>query len=186
MDKLALVTPEMRWESAYRAMVDDFAAAAECDYAAHLLPPGEAWEELIARLRDHARGRRLGIDQVAYDTYWLVRDGELLGVSKLRHDLTDALRMEGGHIGYAVRPAARGRGYGTRLLALTLARAAHRGLRRVLLTCDRDNVRSARVILANGGVFEGESPSPHTGRFVSRYWIDLAPWFGEPICSSLD
>ena len=47
--------------------------------------------------------------------------GRLLGISRLRHRLNPALEIEGGHIGYAVRPSARRQGCATRLLALVLA-----------------------------------------------------------------
>jgi predicted acetyltransferase len=57
-----------------------------------------------------------------------------------------------GHIGYAVVPWKRGRGYATRALKLILADARSEGLGYVELTTDPDNVPSQRVITANGGV----------------------------------
>ena len=57
-----------------------------------------------------------------------------------------------GHIGYAVVPWKRGRGYATRALALVLEDARHEGLDHVTLTTDPDNEPSHKVILANGGV----------------------------------
>ncbi len=60
--------------------------------------------------------------------FWLVRDGcRVLAQSSLRHHLTPALERFGGHIGYVVRPSERRQGYGTLLLALTLASARARG-----------------------------------------------------------
>jgi predicted acetyltransferase len=56
-----------------------------------------------------------------------------------------------GHIGYAVVPWKRGRGYATRALALLLPLAKQEGLAWVELTTDADNVASQRVMLANGG-----------------------------------
>jgi predicted acetyltransferase len=57
-----------------------------------------------------------------------------------------------GHIGYAVVPWQRRRGHATRALALMLPLARARGLRRVEITTDPDNLASQRVITANGGV----------------------------------
>ncbi len=79
----------------------------------------------------------------------------------------------GGHIGYRIRPSERRKGYGTLILALTLAEARKLGLPRVLLTCDQDNIASARVIQANGGALASEGYSPQTQTLVSRYWIEL-------------
>ncbi|MGB9347510.1 MAG: GNAT family N-acetyltransferase, partial [Ilumatobacteraceae bacterium] len=57
-----------------------------------------------------------------------------------------------GHIGYAVVPWKRGRGYATTALGMILADAAAEGLRWIEITTDPDNVASQRVIERNGGV----------------------------------
>ena len=76
-----------------------------------------------------------------------------------------------GHIGYAVVPWKRRRGYATRALALILPVAREVGLHRVEITCDDDNEASRRVILANGGVPAGTRPA---GRKIKlAFTIDL-------------
>ncbi len=57
------------------------------------------------------------------------------------------------------------------MLHLALMEAKKLGLDRVLITCKTDNIASAHVIKANGGVFEryGEKD----GVAVCRYWIDI-------------
>jgi predicted acetyltransferase len=57
-----------------------------------------------------------------------------------------------GHVGYAVVPWKRRRGYATQALALMLPLARALGLAHVDLTTDPDNVASQRVITANGGM----------------------------------
>jgi len=54
---------------------------------------------------------------------WWVDGSELLGRLSIRHELTDALRELGGHIGYVVRPSACRQGHANAMLA---GRAAHR------------------------------------------------------------
>jgi predicted acetyltransferase len=56
-----------------------------------------------------------------------------------------------GHIGYAVVPWKRRRGYATRALASMLVEARREGLDYVELTTDPDNEASQKVIVANGG-----------------------------------
>ena len=63
---------------------------------------------------------------------------------------------EGGHIGYAVRPAHRRRGYATEILRQSLIVARAVGVDGVLVTCDDDNVGSAAVIERCGGVLESD------------------------------
>jgi predicted acetyltransferase len=80
-------------------------------------------------------------------------DGEFCGVIGFRWQpgTTDLPPHCLGHIGFAVVPWKRGRGYATRALALLLPDAAAEGLAHVELTTDVDNVASQAVIRANGG-----------------------------------
>jgi predicted acetyltransferase len=136
-----------------------------------------AMADFAAYLRESAQfaaGSELPPDRVRMDVWWLVVDGELLGGSRLRHRLIPVLERDGGNIGYEVRPSMRGRGFGHRILALTLAKARRLPLSRVLLTSECDNHASARVIEAAGGVRDGRSTSPHTQNQMWRYRIDLA------------
>jgi predicted acetyltransferase len=56
-----------------------------------------------------------------------------------------------GHIGYAVVPWKRNRGYATRALALLLPDTRTEGLAYIELVADADNLPSQRVIERNGG-----------------------------------
>lgn len=108
--------------------------------------------------------------------FW-IWDGEFGGAINLRFrpDSEELPPYVSGHIGYTVVPWKRGRGYATLALALILPVARAHGMRRVLLTCDPDNVASRRVIEANGGVQDGAGPRPWAGgRPKLHYWIDTA------------
>lgn len=61
-----------------------------------------------------------------------------------------------GHIGYAVVPWKRQRGYATRALGLVLQEARERGLQSVEITTQPDNLASRKVIAAQGGVLVEE------------------------------
>jgi predicted acetyltransferase len=171
-EELRLIEPTEELGEEYVAYLEEFVEAGEAHLARGLDEARSDLPGYVRALRDAAAGVGLRPGLVPWNEYWLVRDRRIVGSSNLRHRLTPALRVEGGHIGYRVRPGERRKGYGKRLLALTLKKARERDLERVMVTCDKDNVASARIIEANGGRLAGEGASPRTGKRVLRYWIE--------------
>ena len=101
-------------------------------------------------------------------------DGEFCGSTSLRYvPGTEELPAHvSGHIGYAIVPWKRRRGYATRALALLLPIANAHGLKRAQLTCDDDNIASIRVIETNGGVLTERRPDPDVPGGMKRiYWV---------------
>ena len=107
--------------------------------------------EFLVRLDEMRHGRGLPAGWVAQTTFWAFVGERPVGISKLRHRLTDALCQTGGHIGYCVRPSERGRGHGTAMLRGTLDEAAAIGIDTVLITVNEDNPASWRIVEKNGG-----------------------------------
>jgi predicted acetyltransferase len=97
---------------------------------------------------------------------------KILGVIDIRHRLNDDLRNRGGHIGYAVATDARGKGYATEMLRLALETCHGLGIHWALITCNKENIASARVIQKNGGALEDERTDLE-GVIFQRYWIEL-------------
>jgi predicted acetyltransferase len=121
-------------------------------------------EALVALLR--RLGRPSG-DRVPSDYWWIAEGDEVVGFLAIRHRLDDWLLEVGGHIGYSVRPSRRRQGHATRALGLALERSRELGIDRALVTCDDDNVASARTIESQGGVLEDVREDKR------RYWIAL-------------
>jgi predicted acetyltransferase len=169
---IRLIEPTAELGTEFLSMIDDYRAAGEERYQHLRALVVHDFTEYIHRIEAASRSVGLEPGAVPQTTFWLVRGNTIVGTSRLRHYLTPDLEREGGHIGYDVRPAERKKGYGTLLLALTLEKARELGPRRVLVTCDTDNVGSARMIEKNGGRLENEEISPESGKLVSRYWID--------------
>jgi predicted acetyltransferase len=171
---MRLHLPSVSFYEAFAAMVDDYRRTGEDRYQEYREMRREDFAAHVGWLQDMAQGIGLTPGLVPQSTFWLVQDTVIVGVSRLRHRLNAQLLIEGGHIGYDVSPSERRKGYATRLLALTLEKAGEMGLERVLVTCDSDNIASAKVIQLNGGVLEDEIVLESTGQPLQRYWIELS------------
>ncbi|MBQ7492162.1 MAG: GNAT family N-acetyltransferase [Clostridia bacterium] len=109
------------------------------------------------------------------DSVFFLLDEEknrLLGAVNIRHYLNAALLQEGGHIGAGVRPSERRKGYATEMIRLALIECKKLGIDRALVTCDKENVGSAKAIVKNGGVLENEFVNSD-GEVEQRYWITI-------------
>jgi len=116
---------------------------------------------------------RLKPGRVPASEFWLIDGDEFVGRLSLRHELNENLLKIGGHIGYEIRPSKRRQGYGTEILRLGLEKAKELGLRRVLVTCDEDNIGSKKIIEHNGGVLENAIDIEGDPVKKLRYWIDI-------------
>jgi predicted acetyltransferase len=130
-----------------------------------------SWSEYIIMLERLRRGDDLPSDRVR--AAFLVAEvaGEIVGRVSLRFALNDYLADAGGHVGYGVRPAFRRRGFASEMLRQALIVLRAEGVDRVLVTCDDDNLGSAAVIAAAGGVYEDTRRDRFEGTDKRRFWI---------------
>ena len=129
----------------------------------------DTWAGYLDRLAANAEGRDVPEGFVPATFLVAEVEGMLVGRISLRHELNDFLLREGGHVGYAVRPEHRGHAHARRMLAAGLDLLRERGVERVLVTCDDDNLASRRTIEACGGVLEDVRYD--SGSATRRYWI---------------
>ena len=172
MPPLALLVPSPSLQGSYRGLVDEFTERGENLVPFTLSFSNANFPEFLRKLEDCTKGIGVPSGFVSHSTFWLVRDRiEVIGVANIRHKLTDALRREGGHIGYGVRPSARRLGYAKAILKMSIERGLALGLSKVLVTCAKSNIPSVKTILHNGGVLDSEEFLPDRGEIVQRYWI---------------
>lgn len=172
MEEVRLVLPCLAYAPELEASLREFREARE-----RIIPYGWYYgQESVTDILAEDEKFRIGIDipehLVPGTTYWLMRkeDARMLGAVNIRHRLNDHLLAVGGHIGYGVRPSERRKGYAVRMLKMALEKCGAMGIDRALITCDADNIASARTIVRNGGVFEDERGEGE--QRVRRYWID--------------
>lgn len=137
--------------------------------------------QYVEKLQAFERGERLPEGWVPSTTFFAFACAAIVGRVQLRHTLNERLHtIGGGHIGYAVLPAFRNRGYATAMLRDALAHAASLGLERALVTCDEDNLASARVAEHCGGVLAGTFAAGAGQPRKRYYWIDTRAYRGVP------
>ena len=133
------------------------------------------YDEWLIKLEKDLDFLNIPDDRVPANTYFLIResDNKIIGMMNLRHRLNDFLLEQGGHVGYATRPTERNKGYGSLMLKLGLERCRELNINKVLLTCDKINIPSAKVIQNNNGVLENEIYSEVFSEVIQRYWVTL-------------
>lgn len=172
---LVLVSPNERYKTAFAAMAEDFYAHEDQEKYASFQPALEDFGLYVASRQDEARGIDLQKGYVPIVTYWLTDESDTIyGTIRYRAELNATLARIGGHIGFDVAPAHRGKGYATAMLRLLLLRITPLPRVKLLLTCDAGNVASQKVIEKNGGVQESTLYDTGTRRTILRYRITLS------------
>ena len=130
---------------------------------------GMTWPEYLQILENESTGTNLKEGRVPATFLIAENDGNLVGRVSIRHELNDYLLNVGGHIGYGVRPDYRRQGFASEILRQSLAFMYGRGVTKVLVTSDEDNLGSIKVIESQGGILENKVE--HEGTLIRRYWI---------------
>ena len=166
--KIKLVKPSLKYKASFIEAVKEFEAEGKSIYM-HGEKPNDDFNKVLEKTRNYEIGKNLPADRVPQTELWLVENGKFIGWVKIRHELNKNLLKQGGHIGYAIRPSERKKGYGTKILELALPVAKNLGIEKVLLTCDDENLGSAKIIEKNGGILENKVQNE--GKLKRRYWI---------------
>lgn len=167
---MELIEPSLQFIESYKSALAEFEREGISGFW-KFFGPVENEETYLRNIKRYRHRGELPDDLVPATVYWLVEGDEFIGHVSIRHELNAALEEQGGHIGYAIRPSKQRQGYGSRLLELALARARKIGIQRALLTCDKYNIASRRIIEKNGRSLSDEISI--NGKAVLRYWIPL-------------
>lgn len=169
--KLELRTLRLEDEASFRQAVAAFSAEIPPWRFAFDFDRPIAFADYLEGLERRSRGIDVPAEFVASTYYVGVVEGGVVGRLSLRHSLNASLARIGGHIGYGVIPAARGKGYAVEMVRQVLPHCVLRGIDPALITCDEDNLASRRVVEKCGGVYEGSVDCAESGVPKRRYWL---------------
>jgi predicted acetyltransferase len=167
---MELIEPSFAFVESYRLALLEFERAGTLGFWRHFGPLDDV-EANLQKIKQYQHVAGLPSDMVPASVYWLVDEGAFIGHVSVRHCLSEALERRGGHIGYAIRPSKQHQGYGSQILKRVLPVVRALGIQKALVTCDKDNFASRRIIEKNGGMLADEIEV--NGKLVLRFWIDL-------------
>lgn len=167
-----LTSPDEKYEKSYLQALMEFSKE---KYSLEYRCPkkDESFDDFKQRIAGMSQGFNLPDGFVPETILWLIDDHEYIGEVSVRHTLNYSLLRAGGHIGYVIRPSMRKKGYGKRILKLSLEVVKSLGMKKVLLTCDETNIGSVKIIESNGGVLEDATDMGQGLPRKLRYWIHV-------------
>ena len=173
MDKIILVKPDLSYADEIIKYKEESLAESPLINGSTGLDRFSSIEDWFEELKKRSCEDTVPEGLVPSSTYLGVRekDNYIVGMIDIRHYLNEYLTQAGGHIGYGVRKTERNKGYAKQMLKLALEKCKELKIKKVLITCDEDNIASEKVILSANAKLEDIRNVD--GENKKRFWIDL-------------
>ena len=173
MDKIILVKPNLSYADEIIKYKEESLAESPIINGSAGLDRFSSIEVWLEELKKRSCEDTVPKGLVPSSTYLAVRekDNYIVGMIDIRHYLNEYLTQVGGHIGYGVRKTERNKGYAKQMLKLALEKCKELKIKKVLITCDEDNIASEKVILSANAKLEDIRNVD--GENKTRFWIDL-------------
>ena len=148
---MKLVVPDIFYKESYADALNE--SLAECISPEQTLSEVKNIEGTIQHKLDAGNGINLRSGEVMRSEFWLIDDEKYIGNIQIRHKPSGRTSESASHIYYEIRPSQRKKKYGAEILKLGLIEARALGLSEVIITCEKGNIPSKKIIEANRGEF---------------------------------
>lgn len=179
MEKLKLIKPTIDYKEQVLESVQEFFDNNSSLYGVWWLKRFlDNYEWWLQNLKNNENKDTVETWRVIAKQFILVReiDNRLLWFINTRLEINDGLLVHGWHIWYAIRPSERMKNYATAQLFSVLDLYEQMWVEKVLLTCDKTNIWSAKTIQKCGWILENEIIDPEDWELIQRYRIDVKAW----------
>jgi predicted acetyltransferase len=174
--KAFLTTPSLQWRDSFEQAVRE-APIEEQNYEFgtpwDISPLVYGIDRYILEMPWYADGSSLPSWRVPQTIWWLIVDNQFVGQIKRRHELNAYLTTFWWEVGYVIAPARRRQGRWTKMLTLACEKRKAEGVDKLLITCNKKNIWSQKIIEAHGGVFTSSIRSDEEQDVKLRYWVYL-------------
>lgn len=164
---MELILPTKEYKNSYEEYIEELGN--EERYPFPMDFDHSDFEKMLSKISNFSEGINLPSGYVQSSTLWLVDSGSLIGVTNIRHRLNNEIEHCGGHIGLGIRPSFRGKGYGRKLMSLSIEKLHELGVDSIHIHCYKGNLASAKAIISNGGQLISELPLEN--KVVQRYLV---------------
>jgi predicted acetyltransferase len=174
-DSFVLVQPSSEHEKQYQDMMDEWEAH-QAQYGGWFNP---------GALRRYSNSQKKTVTYAEWlkwidddrkagqELYFFMRGEKVFGAISIRPKKNAQNIGIDGHCGFGIRPTERKKGYAAKMLSMALPIMKNHGINPVVITCDKANIGSAKVIQNNGGVLVDEVMGEKSGNPVQIYNINL-------------
>ncbi len=170
---MKLEFPEKKHEIEYLEMMQEFSNNKEKAVpSSAILKKDEKYDDFLQRIKNEKEWVHLKPWYVKQELYFLIdNNNKIVWAEAIRPELNETLKFHGGHIGYGIRPSERRKGYAKEGLRLVLEKCKDMWIDKVLVTCNKDNIGSAKTIIRNWWKLDSEYE--YEGEINQRYRIPI-------------
>ena len=176
MEKLSLIKPTKDFENQILEIAQEFFDdGTVLNWTSWLKRYADNYDWRLQNIKSNERKETVDAWHVIANQFILIRelDNKVLWFINTRLELNDALLEHWWHIWYSIRPSERKKHYATAQLFSILKLYKNIWVEKVLLTCNKSNIWSAKTIQNCGGILENEIIDPTDWELIQRYWINI-------------